>query len=79
MGGYKGNLGSSPLDGVVNFIDGVRHGGRNAKQKAKDIASAPKRKVQAAVSGAKPDMCKKLGHKGKRGKMCERDCGTKLL
>lgn len=76
--GFKGDIGSSPLDGVVNFIDGIRHGGRDAKAKVKRAASAPKRKAQEIVAGAKPDMCKKTGHKGKRGSNCER-CGTRLL
>ncbi len=76
--GYKGDLGSSPLDGVVNFIDGIRHGGRAAKQRVKDIKDAPKKKVQQLVAGAKPDMCKKIGHKGKRGGHCER-CTIKIL
>ncbi len=76
--GYKGDLGSSPLDGVVNFIDGIRHGGRAAKKRVKDIKAAPKKKVQAIVANAKPDMCKKVGHKGKRGGPCER-CTIKIL
>jgi len=76
---YKGDLGSSPLDGLVNFIDGVRHGGRKIKKDVKLAASAPKRKVKKIVADAKPDLCKTIGHKGKRGQLCERGCRTKLL
>lgn len=84
MGGYKGDMGSSPLDGVVNFIDGIRHGGRNAKQKvdnAKDAVNL-KAKAQAKIeekkAAAKANVCKKVGHSGKRGSNCGR-CGIGIL
>lgn len=82
--GYKGDLGSSPLDGVVNFIDGVRHGGRNAKQKVADAKDAVnlKAKAQAKIAQKKAEatanVCKKIGHSGKRGETCKR-CPTKIL
>jgi len=82
--GYKGDMGSSPLDGVVNFIDGIRHAGRDAKGKvesAKDAVNL-KAKAQAKIEEkkvqAKANICKKIGHKGKRGDTCER-CPTKIL
>ncbi len=79
MAGYKGDLGSSPLDGLVKLIDDVRHGSRDAKKKVKDVATAPKRKVQQAVSRVAP--AKKCGseyHRKWRGKNCDR-CGTRVL
>lgn len=78
------NINHSPLDGVVNAIEGMRAGKRKADQKVKQIKGAPKRKVQelkAKVVGITPSKCDTFGHKGKRGfgEVCERGCGAQLL
>lgn len=76
------NINRSPLDGVVNAIDAVRHGKRKADQKVKDIKGAPRRKIEELKAKAAPTRtkCEILGHKGKRGfgKHCSR-CGCQLL
>lgn len=85
----KHDLGNSPLDGIVTFIDDVRHLGRGrgnqttkkkVTRKIQKVTKAPERavtkakaKVKAAVGA---DKCK---HRGiKRGQVCG-GCGTKLL
>ena len=76
---YRGSVGTSPLDGLVNLIDGLRHGSRDAKRRAKDLASAPKRKIKETVSKVRPKVqCGSAYHNGKRGKTCDR-CGSRIF
>lgn len=84
MAGYKGSMGSSPLDGVANFFAAIGDKKNEVKGKvedAKDVVNV-KAKVQNKLAQkqaeAKANLCKKVGHKGKRGGTCER-CPTKIL
>lgn len=69
----------SPLDKVVDKIAAAKERTEAAKAKAarlnpKTKVTNAKENLKAKVAEKNPVNCRNLGHKGKRGKPCER-CG----